>query len=99
MSGEAPEGIPLDVWLAANWVDVACQKNSCRDEGCNGFLCARAIRATYERGSKEGIEEAAKVAASGKMYAHVTTGEPPTVRPIEHRDLIAAAIRSLGEKT
>jgi hypothetical protein len=63
----------------------------------NEILAKRAMELAYERGRKEGIEEAAKVAASGKIYSHDTTAGPPTVKPIEHRDLLATAIRQLLE--
>ena len=38
-----PEGILKDVWDAACEADAACQRNSCKEASCNGFLCVRAL--------------------------------------------------------
>lgn len=42
---------------AANEADQKCQKESCKDIGCNGFLCANALRAAILKAREDALEE------------------------------------------
>lgn len=56
---DKPDGISAEAWNAANEADQKCQKESCKDIGCNGFLCANALRAAILKAREEAVNEAA----------------------------------------
>lgn len=57
-----PEDIPQDVWDEASKADADCQRNSCKEESCNGFLCVRALRIAILAAKAEEREACARIA-------------------------------------
>ena len=56
-----PDGIEQEIWDAANEADRECQRDSCKNNACNGFLCANAIRSAILQARSQAYAECAKI--------------------------------------
>lgn len=97
-----PEGIDPEAWARANEADAECQRNSCKEDACNGFLCVRALRIAILAAVEAERETCARVADSVPIGGLVETNETDLKRLWKYAGsaqagAIASAIRNRGE--
>lgn len=95
MPMDSPDGISAEIWDAANEADRACQQESCKDIGCNGFLCANALRAAILKAREDAFEEAAQIVDPIETDERMSDHEK---HAHDLRDVLSQAIRQHSQK-